>query len=45
LNKGDYSGAADEFPRWIYATVKGSKQVLNGLQKRRDRERDLFLTA
>ena len=43
LNNGDYSGAADEFSRWIYATVKGAKQVLNGLKKRRERERDLFL--
>jgi lysozyme len=44
LNQGDYSGAADEFSKWIYATVQGTKQVLNGLKKRRERERELFLT-
>ncbi|ARS54313.1 lysozyme [Kushneria konosiri] len=39
LNAGDYLGAADQFPRWVYAG--GVK--LNGLVKRRAAERDLFL--
>ncbi|WP_299259785.1 lysozyme [uncultured Kushneria sp.] len=39
LNAGDYQGAADQFPRWVYAG--GVK--LNGLVKRRAAERDLFL--
>lgn len=39
LNAGDYQGAADEFPRWVYA--RGKK--LNGLVNRRMAERDLFL--
>jgi lysozyme len=36
----DYIGAADEFPKWRYANGK----VLPGLVKRRQRERDLFVT-
>lgn len=39
LNDGDYQGAADEFPRWVYA---GGKR-LDGLVVRRDAERTLFL--
>ena len=39
LNSGDTLGAANEFPRWVYA--KGKK--LNGLIKRRNKERALFL--
>lgn len=39
LNAGDYSGAAEEFPRWVRA---GGKQ-LPGLIKRRDAEKTLFL--
>lgn len=41
LNSGDYSGAADEFLRWNKA---GSK-VLNGLARRREAERNLFLAG
>ena len=37
LNAKDYQGAADEFPKW-------NKQQLPGLAKRRQAERDLFLT-
>ena len=44
LNRKDYSGAADEFSKWTYATVNGVKKSLNGLVKRRDRERTLFAT-
>lgn len=40
LNAGDYAGAADEFLRWNKA---GSK-VLNGLTRRREAERALFLS-
>lgn len=39
LNAGDYAGAADQFPRWI----KAGGQVLNGLVRRREAERVLFL--
>ena len=39
LNRGDYAGAADEFPRWSMA--RGVK--LPGLVKRRAAERNLFL--
>ncbi|WP_228124829.1 lysozyme [Candidatus Methylospira mobilis] len=39
LNAGNYIGAADQFPRWN----KSGGKVLNGLVKRRDSERLLFL--
>lgn len=40
LNAGDYRGAADEFPKWN----KAGGKVLNGLVKRREAERALFLS-
>ena len=40
LNAGDRAGAADEFPRWVYA---GGKK-LRGLERRREAERAMFLT-
>lgn len=40
LNAGDYAGAADEFPKWNKA---GGKE-LAGLTRRRNAERDLFLS-
>lgn len=40
LNAGDYTGAADEFPKWN----KAGGKVLNGLVKRRAAERSLFLS-
>lgn len=40
LNAGDFSGAANEFGRWIY--VQG--HVSDGLVRRRALERDLFLS-
>ena len=40
LNAGDYIGAANEFPRWVYA---GGKKF-NGLVRRRHDERELFLS-
>lgn len=36
--RGDYSGAAEEFGRWIYA----GGRVLRGLQRRRAREANLY---
>lgn len=39
LNAGDYTGASNEFAKWVYA---GSKK-LNGLIRRRQAERDLFV--
>ncbi|WP_151742717.1 MULTISPECIES: glycoside hydrolase family protein, partial [unclassified Acinetobacter] len=38
-NAKDYAGAADQFPRWN----KAGGKVLNGLIRRRDAERALFL--
>lgn len=40
LNNKDYRGAADEFPRWVYA----GNQVLPGLVTRRGKEMALFLS-
>lgn len=40
LNAGDYAGASDEFPRWN----KAGGKVLNGLTRRREAERALFLS-
>ncbi|WP_368537220.1 lysozyme [Enterobacter hormaechei] len=40
LNAGDYAGAADEFLRWN----KAGNKVLNGLTRRREAERALFLS-
>lgn len=38
LNKGDYDGAANQFPRWN----KQKGRVLNGLTARRQKEKTLF---
>ncbi|QIL42514.1 lysozyme [Pedobacter sp. HDW13] len=38
LNSGDYSGAAAQMDRWVYA----SGGVVNGLVNRRNQEQDLF---
>ena len=40
LNTGDYAGAADEFLRWN----KAGGKVMNGLTRRREAERALFLS-
>lgn len=40
LNRGEYSAAADEFPKWCWAGGKKSK----GLYNRRIREHNLFLS-
>ena len=39
LNAKDYTGAADQFPRWN----KAGGKVMNGLTRRREAERNLFL--
>ena len=39
LNAGDFTGAANEFGRWVYASGK----ILPGLVKRREAEKQLFL--
>jgi GH24 family phage-related lysozyme (muramidase) len=44
LNAKDYVGAANEFPRWDKANVGGSLLPLEGLARRRQAERTLFLT-
>jgi lysozyme len=38
LNKGDYAGAANEFPKWN----KAGGKVLRGLTRRRKSEQNLF---
>ena len=40
LNSGDYQGASNEFLRWN----KSGGKVLNGLTRRREKERALFLS-
>jgi lysozyme len=40
---GDDMGAANEFPKWNKARVRGQLQPLAGLTKRRNMERELFL--
>lgn len=40
-NRGDYEGAADEFLKWN----KAGGKVLNGLVRRREAERALFLSG
>ena len=40
LLRGDYEGAANEFPRWVFA---GGRR-LAGLVRRREAERILFLS-
>lgn len=43
FNAGNAQGAADAFRLWKYGTVNGKKVVLDGLVKRREAERQLFL--
>jgi len=45
LNAGDYTGAANQFTRWVYAAVDGRNQKLPGLITRRFAERELFLKS
>lgn len=43
LNAGDYAGAAQEFPKWNKARVRGVLTPVAGLTKRRLAEQKLFL--
>ena len=40
IMRGDYEGAADEFPRWVFA---GGRRMV-GLVRRREAKRALFLS-
>ena len=44
LNNKDYPGCAEEFDKWVFATVKGEKIKLSGLIVRRKAEKELFLS-
>ena len=44
VNAKDYHGAANEFLRWNKAHVRGTLVQLPGLTRRRQAERELFLT-
>ena len=44
LNQQNYLGAANEFPRWNKANIKGKLVRMEGLSRRRHREKQLFLT-
>lgn len=44
LNKQNYLGAANEFTRWNKANIRGNLIRMEGLSRRRNRERELFLT-
>ena len=35
---------AKEFPKWVYGTLNGKKERLAGLVKRREKEREIFLS-
>nr|DAU70803.1 MAG TPA: Lysozyme [Caudoviricetes sp.] len=43
LNSGDYVGAANEFPRWVYGGQGAKKRIIQGLLHRRKMERATFL--
>jgi lysozyme len=43
INKQDFAGAANQFPRWSKANMGGYLMTLNGLIKRRYAEKNLFL--
>lgn len=45
LNSGDYHGAANEFLRWNKAHSRGRLVPLPGLTRRRQAEKELFLTV
>lgn len=45
LNAGDHDGAAAEFERWRFVTVNGEKVASNGLLRRREHERALFVSG
>jgi len=43
LNQSNYTGAADQFPRWDHGGPKGER--MPGLTERRNFERDMFLNG
>ena len=45
LNAGNYTGAANEFPRWNKATKNGQLVEVAGLTRRRKSEQHLFVTG
>lgn len=45
LNLGDMNGAAKEFIKWKYVTIRGKKKILKGLVKRRLSETELFTSG
>lgn len=45
LDTDNYDGAADQFPRWCHITVNGTLQVSQGLLKRRQAERAIFVNG
>lgn len=45
INANDFTGAANEFPKWVYATKDGRRIELPGLRTRRQREKALFMTT
>ena len=40
----NYKACAEEFDKWVFATVQGKKVKLSGLVKRRKAEKELFLS-
>jgi lysozyme len=44
LNRGEYVAAGEQFTRWVYAKVGGVLTKLPGLVKRRNSEKNLFLS-
>ena len=45
LNSGDYRGAGDQILRWNKGKVDGEFVVIDGLDKRRRREREIFVAS
>lgn len=43
LNRGDFIATANEFLRWVFVHIAGKPTVSNGLMRRREAERTLFL--
>lgn len=43
INSRSFEEAANQFSRWIYGNQGGKKIVLNGLKRRREEEKELFL--
>ena len=42
LNDSDYIGVSNEFIRWNKAKIDGKLEVVDGLTKRRNEEKDIF---